>query len=551
MKSLAITISGAVSLGAYEAGVMYEMLRALAAHNSDPRNEPIVIDVLTGASAGGMTAVILAQKLLFQSERLRDADDNDLYLPWVADVDVSTLLELGPSESADLSILSSDLIEGIARQYLISPYATLGGDGPSPQKRHPAAAERIKLGLAMSNLNGIDYGLKLLSGGQMPYTRFQDELRTDVDSAEPAHNTPGFWEPLRNAAVACGAFPLAFRIKDLLRHAWEYSSPPPLAPLPADIHFPYTDGGVFQNEPIGLAKRLVNDIDQHVNDQRYYLFVAPGMRQSAAGHGSAAPGHGSAAPGSNYFNYWNTGKALVNAIFNQARYRDLEDVERINARVAEFDRQSLELKEQFRAGALGAATMGPATSTLLAKVNPNRAVDVTRLKAQFRSDYDELAAAVGPANADTWLDMVLLLETAASLGPKDTMTVFAITEDDDKLAGGSLFAFGGFFDERYRQHDYDRGRKSARDFIRWLKNTPDTGLGPIEYPLDTLPPIEIDEELDDVQVGDLSRDKREEFRDRLHDRIYDMLEEMGISWLIRQGIDVGFLNRYLNRMFGL
>ena len=56
---------------------------------------------------------------------------------------------------------------------------------------------------------------------------------------------------------------------------------------------------------------------------------------------------------------------------------------------------------------------------------------------------------------------------------------------------------------------------------------------------------------DDVQVGDLSRDKREEFRDRLHDRIYDMLEELGISWLIRQGIDVGFLNRYLNRMFGL
>ena len=144
MKSLASTISGAVSLGAYEAGVMYEMLRALAAHNSDPRNEPIVIDVLTGASAGGMTAVILAQKLLFQSERLRDADDNDLYLPWVADVDVSTLLELGPSESADLSILSSDLIEGIARQYLIAPYAALNGAGPSPKKRHPAAPERIQ-----------------------------------------------------------------------------------------------------------------------------------------------------------------------------------------------------------------------------------------------------------------------------------------------------------------------------------------------------------------------------------------------------------------------
>ena len=69
-KKLAITISGAVSLGSYEAGVLYEVLDAVCQHNNDPAtiaDDRIVIDVLTGASAGGMTAIVLAQKLLYLS----------------------------------------------------------------------------------------------------------------------------------------------------------------------------------------------------------------------------------------------------------------------------------------------------------------------------------------------------------------------------------------------------------------------------------------------------------------------------------------------------
>ena len=55
-KRLAITIAGAVSLGSYEAGVLYEVLDAIHQHNcvpGTPDEERIEIDVLTGASAGG------------------------------------------------------------------------------------------------------------------------------------------------------------------------------------------------------------------------------------------------------------------------------------------------------------------------------------------------------------------------------------------------------------------------------------------------------------------------------------------------------------------
>jgi predicted acylesterase/phospholipase RssA len=69
-KKVAITISGAVSLGSYESGVAFEVLDALAQHNewaaaNNLPDERIEIDVLTGASAGGMTVAMIAQRLLY------------------------------------------------------------------------------------------------------------------------------------------------------------------------------------------------------------------------------------------------------------------------------------------------------------------------------------------------------------------------------------------------------------------------------------------------------------------------------------------------------
>jgi predicted acylesterase/phospholipase RssA len=88
-KRVAITISGAVSLGSHEAGVLYEVITAIGQHNIHPDTTPddrIEIDVLTGASAGGMTATIAAQKLMFEAGALKGACTNSFYTPWVANV---------------------------------------------------------------------------------------------------------------------------------------------------------------------------------------------------------------------------------------------------------------------------------------------------------------------------------------------------------------------------------------------------------------------------------------------------------------------------------
>src|SRR5260370_37007332 len=95
-KRLAITIAGAVSLGSYEAGVLYEVLDAIHQHNcvpGTPDEERIEIDVLTGASAGGMTAAIVAQKMLYAADEFRDPYDNPLYNVWVKQIDLVGLLD--------------------------------------------------------------------------------------------------------------------------------------------------------------------------------------------------------------------------------------------------------------------------------------------------------------------------------------------------------------------------------------------------------------------------------------------------------------------------
>src|SRR6476661_7631055 len=121
-KRLAITIAGAVSLGSYEAGVLYEVLDAIHQHNivpGTPDEERIEVDVLTGASSGGMTAAIVAHKMLYAANEFRGPYDNPLYNVWVKQIDLKGLLDTvdGGSpkgESALRSIFSSNMVERIA-----------------------------------------------------------------------------------------------------------------------------------------------------------------------------------------------------------------------------------------------------------------------------------------------------------------------------------------------------------------------------------------------------------------------------------------------------
>src|SRR5205814_4815321 len=104
-----------------------------------------------------------------------------------------------------------------------------------------------------------------------------------------------------------------------------------------------------------------------------------------------------------------------------------------------------------------------------------------RLKKQFATDYIALPA----ATRDVWIDSILTLEIAAHLATRDEMTIFGITAAGSEIASSDLCAFAGFFDRRYRDHDYDVGRRKTQGF---LANP--GALGPIRYTAEPIRPID-------------------------------------------------------------
>ncbi len=549
-KRLAITISGAVSLGSYEAGVLFEIFRALAAHNCDPNtpaDERIYVDVLTGASAGGMCATILAQKLLYDGAALAGESSNALHDPWVNDVSLEALLNQTPQEDTSSSLLSSAFIEGLSKKYITGRYQT---NPPPAAVRHPAINpdKPLYLGLALSNLDGIDYARELRTGGEFIYTRYQDEFLRTLTTGADSDNAAA-WEEARNAAVSCGAFPFAFAVKALQRKAADFADPVPAHFPDPGLKFAYTDGGVFQNEPLGMAKNFVDGIDEHQDtDTRFYLFVAPGTR------GSSIAGGGTPVLTDKNADFLATGKALIGAIFNQARFHDWIMAEKANADVNLFNQRAAQLRDALLHGtatASGIASAAAAYLKLLQAHEPQRLTDdfikdaLKRLRQQFVQDYLALSApTLAAGTADAWLNTILVLEIAADLETTDEMNIFAITANDDELAGSSVQAFAGFFDQRIRQHDYDVGRKKAMEFLDGQNAPGAVGLGPLRYKPDS--PVVVNEAFNKFHAANLSLDERTKLRDRLLAGADALMTKAGMACLLRWPVKTFYLKPKLD-----
>ena len=509
-QKLAIAISGAVSFGSYQAGVIYAVVEAIAQHNDHPdtaANQRIEIDVVTGASAGALTACILVQKLMFEAEALRQPYANALYSPWVEDLDLSRLLNLPPNLPPNLrpvassrSPLSADPLADIGYRYLLQRYAS---GHPTPRQRHPASADSIRLGIAMSNLNGVDYTAELtdfpeLSNPasrrrQFTYSRHQDSLTYAVRDGE-ADDAAQVWQTLEQAARSSSGFPFAFRPLQIDRQGQDYAG----AVSPEPYSFAYTEGGLFENAPLGLAKHLVDQIDADHQDHhnRFYLYVSPGAKRSAANLNIRADSA----------TLLNTAAALAGAIFPQSRLQNWLDTSQINQNIRQFEQQAKELSDMLlKSPQLNADFSRTADSLLKVLYREGTPVeqrhwqsrDRDRLRQQFTEEYDRLVYGStqtgstqtgstqtslpqpeappsdspinGDAVAGSWLKLVQALEKAQNLGSKDVMTVYAITADDLELAGEQLSALGGFLDQSFRESDYSLGRRKATEFLQQLQ----------------------------------------------------------------------------------
>ncbi|MGF1536934.1 MAG: patatin-like phospholipase family protein [Elainellaceae cyanobacterium] len=194
-RNIALVIAGGASLGSYEAGVMTELLYALEYLNRTRKpNEPeYVIDVITGGSAGALTAALTARIMMYDTKAR-----SRLYEAWVERIDIVELMRRAPGNA----ILSKEVIRSLAQELIVD------GTGEVANRTDVAsfAPRALRLGLSLSNMNGIDYALPALSSAMAtgrrdrpplsqphpphPKRRHRKRPQTDGRPQHPPHRHP-------------------------------------------------------------------------------------------------------------------------------------------------------------------------------------------------------------------------------------------------------------------------------------------------------------------------------------------------------------------------
>lgn len=308
---IGLVLAGAVSAGAYTAGVIDFLIQALdewqkAKDEQQPHCPPheVRLKVLAGASAGGMSAGLAAGLLemdydpvvaLPPPQGTLHPRNNNLYESWVNAIDVTSLLDIQDLARDDLapvrSLLDSTVLDQIAgRAFQFSH--------PEKRKYRPYVNDPLHVVLTVTNLRGVPYAFQFLNyknQTQYEMTYHADYMDFVCSATRPADDTALWlkpydfanrdsWGTLGDAALATGAFPFGLAPRPLKRLARAYArrewrvagefldekgtvhcerlrTIPPVWPQPIrdDPSYMYeflcVDGGVTNNEPLDLARR--------------------------------------------------------------------------------------------------------------------------------------------------------------------------------------------------------------------------------------------------------------------------------------------------------
>lgn len=470
---VAFAISGAVSLGSYEAGTIYEIISALSEHNKnlpENSNERIEIDVLSGASAGGMTAALIAHKLLYDPAMLDGETDNAAYKAWVEKVDIQGLLTHHDGDFPKTSLLSSNFVDKIAEDLITKRHTNNEIPEPGP---HNTAAKKVHLGLAMSNLNGVDYKLEVFSTseegldqGKFIQTRFQDRVTEELTKEYKEKQ----WEDIITACRGCGAFPFAFSpmklARNWIRHKHDYANrgASPFNDGSKDENFYYMDGGAFNNYPLGLARTLTRKIDSTPEDfeNRYYFYISPNPKNSVRDANFKVDAMSGIK---------DTAMQMAKSIFWQGRFQEWMQVETVNEKVKQLDKWAEELLQILSNNINQLQIHNAAYDSLLDALYGN--------SSSYNDDYQRLEKAycttqqhqqLSPLLKETWIKGIVIMEKSGGLENRESMKVYTITTTDDDLASEPLAGFLGFLDKCLREHDYLLGRIRGMQVVEHILN---------------------------------------------------------------------------------
>ena len=432
---IGISMAGAISAGAYTAGVLDFLTEALDAwekakdNNEDVPRHDVCIEVLAGASAGGMCAAISAVMLQEEFEHIDDTrkrnTSNRFYESWVNRIDIEELLktdDIKKSRSV-VSLLDSAIISTIAEYAL-----TLKAPRQTPRGY---VSPHLTLFLSLTNLGGIPYSLNSAAPGSIEETTFfyGDRIRFETTHTRPASllektvrkldlTTPGKgggWDVLQTAAMATGAFPVFLAPRLLERCVSEYlpphwlsvtsaatGTPPPVPPnFPKDFPQPFVtlnaDGGVTNNDPFNYAHDYLASLEPVSKD----------------GHDQQKP------------------LEADRSVISIAPFPTTRQFKPISNAETKFSIFSV-FSELFSALVSQSRFFGESLSDIMTGTTFSRFV--------IAPSDDELAK-----------------KHLAGEGPR--------REQPPALQCASLGAFGGFFEREFRAHDYALGRRNCQKFL--------------------------------------------------------------------------------------
>lgn len=304
---IGLVLAGSISAGAYIAGVMDFLIQALdqwelAKNGADPDcpRHNVSLRVMAGASGGGITAAIAAAQLgrTFAPVTGLPATgsvNNKFFESWVERIDIERLLgtrDLDADPSGDvISALDSSVLDDIAVEVFRFPPT-------SPPVARQYLANPLHVLVTLTNLRGVPYRIhfqgehnhlpQMLMHGD--YMRFAvgdaGGLEHEVRRLPPGQFDDPAWKTLAAAALATGAFPVGLAPRKLARLAAEYADRtwmipeaieqdgqiikcgnfekiPPVFPDPIQnnpgfqYEFLCVDGGVVDNQPLELARRII------------------------------------------------------------------------------------------------------------------------------------------------------------------------------------------------------------------------------------------------------------------------------------------------------
>ena len=547
-RNIALVIAGGASLGSYEAGVMTELLYALDYLNRTREgDEPeFVIDVITGGSAGALTAALVARIMLHDyGERSR------LYEAWVERINIVELMQKAP----DNAVLSKGVIRKLAHDLVVEGIDT----GASPASFAP---QTLRMGLSLSNMNGIDYRLPVLASAMSTGKPFVTTLYSDT--AHFRLRTGGqrlsVWERIIEAAIASSSFPIAFQPEDLLRFPADYPDsalaerPSSFFPAQGGREMAFLDGGIFNNEPLEEAIRLARETDGGIpNPDRLFLLIDPAINVS-----EFEPDIKITAPLENHIN------RLIEMIFNQGQaIQWLRDAYRKNTEIAWRDElvqgltylvrtSDIDQDPQFVRGLQQLTNRVIREKSRLADdadLRPELEKILGTVETRFADAYRSLDGSPRQAaKQEVFRHLVFILNTVANLQNKSALQFSVIGSTPERTAGDQISGFGGFFDQEWRQHDYRQGRIEAHDRL--------TEILAKRYPKEqvngrTSADYAIEQDYSNVSLKDADRGLREKMRDtilaRLAKVVGNTLKVPVSGWLVTRI----FLRRRVNELLEL